>query len=270
VDAHTFDRLIQRLAGARSRRSLVGGSLGAAVLMALRWGQEAGAKKRAVTAEDKLGIGARCDPSNKEHGKKHGCRKCRTGYSVKTTNGKGKTIRKCACKPVGEPSSRDKQWQCCSGVSDGSRCISPAGGAVCPPTCPICQTCTAATGQCQVDTTQNGRAGTACPTPNACCTGTCCTGQGEAQGVRACNAAGRCATCDEVCPDTCLYCFNLADGGTVCGNGSSNPCVPCSSADDCTDPDFPYCVESFTIRAFNERRVQCDIGTACTGITRCT
>ena len=292
MDHDRFDALTRSLSSGASRRRLLS-SLTGGLVAGLAIGQaesvESLARKKlrgegkqtGAKAEDQLSIGSRCDPPKHKHGKRHGCNDCRTGFSVAYTNAKGKTVRKCACKPVGQPSTSNEAWQCCSGLSDGRQCVSPPGppgpsGAagppgpppVCPAVCPVCQTCNPATSRCEVDTTRNNQAGTACPAPNVCCTGTCCNG--VPHGVRACNAAGGCGTCAEVCPENCLYCFNLADGGTVCGSGSINPCVPCSSAADCTDPAFPYCVESFTIRADNERRVQCDIGTACTAIVPCT
>jgi hypothetical protein len=202
--------MIRRLAGARSRRSLVGGSLASAVLMALGWGQEAGAKKRTVRAADKLGIGARCDPPNKDHGKKHGCGKCRTGYSVQTTNGKGKTIRKCACKPVGEPSSRDKQWQCCSGLSDGSRCVnsSTAAPLSCGAGCPVCFRCNQATNQCEVN---SAAVGLICGDGQTCqANGACVCSEASCGPCRTCEANGTCQVCEPfapcnagVCADSC-------------------------------------------------------------------
>ncbi len=253
MDPRTFDRMIQRLSSTRSRRSLVGGSLGSAVLIALGWGQEAGGKKRTVKAEDKLGIGARCDPSNNEHGKRHGCRTCRTEYSVKTTNGKGKTIRKCACKPVGKPSSRDKQWQCCSGLSDGSHCVNAAGATVpvCPAVCPVCQTCHPAAGVCAVDASENGEAGTGCAPPKVCCGGTCCDSP-----IRECTDAGACKTCAQKCPG-CARCFHLIEGNTVCsGSDSGTTTGTCQSSDECPDT-HPNCVLTFTDAGGNTTQDAC-------------
>ena len=85
VDPRTFDGMIQRLSQTLSRRSLVGGSLGAAVLGAVGLGEKSQARKKGranarkkgasnakVKSEDKLNIGERCDPPKTRHGKKHG------------------------------------------------------------------------------------------------------------------------------------------------------------------------------------------------------
>jgi hypothetical protein len=143
VDPQTFDGLIQRLAQTGSRRSL----LGVSVLAALGLGEEILAKKtpkgrdagkkkgraqskkkggsNRATAEGQLGEGARCDPAKNRHGENHGCKDCRTGFSVAYTNAKGQTVRKCACAPAGQGRTTNEAWQCCSGQSDGSQCIDP-------------------------------------------------------------------------------------------------------------------------------------------------
>jgi hypothetical protein len=231
MDSGRFDTLAKTLAQVGTRRSLMAGSLAAAALAALGLGEAAVARKRRghaeakqqdrptdrVTTEDKLGIGARCDPANREHGKKHGCRKCRTQYSVKTKNGKGKTIRKCACKPVGEPSSRDKQWQCCSGQSDGSRCVNAAAAQ---------ETCQAV--------------GTTCAADAQCCNGICNAGgsrtgrlAGIADTCAACKT-GR-ASCNPAAPqDECCRgggdfrrCTDApGPGGFECSSANGEQCVP--------------------------------------------
>ena len=230
MDSEQFDRVAKTLAQAGTRRSLMGGSLGAAVLAALGLGEAALARKQRghaeakqkdraterVTAEDKLGIGARCDPANHEHGKKHGCRKCRTAYSVKTKNGKGKTIRKCACKPVGEPSSRDKQWQCCSGQSDGSRCVNAAA---------VHETCRAVTAPCTADA--------------QCCNGIC-----NAGGSKTGPLAGIADTC-AVCKTGRASCNPAAPEDECCrGGGDFRSCrdVPGPGGFECSSANGEQCV----------------------------
>jgi len=201
-----------------SRRSVVGASLATGVLGMAGVGVEALAKQGNVTADGQLGIGARCNPPKIKHGKKHGCNKCRTDFSVAYTNAKGQTVRKCACKPVGQPATSNQAFQCCSGVSDGNQCISPTGGA----------------GQCV-------GVGTGCTTDAQCCNGICNVG-GSTTGPLAGSAntcvvckAGR-ATCSPVPQNPCCVDQNQnmarlcldAPGptGTVCTSITGEQCDP--------------------------------------------
>lgn len=155
MDPRKFDGLVQRLSGALSRRSLVGGSLGASVLAAVGLGHVEVLAKKRVRAEVCIPSGKKC-PSKKPRGKKKkklGCDQCCEGFVVTTTNNKGKRVRKCACKPAGQGATTNEAWQCCSGLSDGSRCVDAA---------PSSQQCLAVGGTCTTD--------------EQCCSALCNTG----------------------------------------------------------------------------------------------
>jgi uncharacterized protein YjbI with pentapeptide repeats len=62
---------------------------------------------------------------------------------------------------------------------------------------------------------------------------------------------GVCARCDAVC--ACGSCLTLADGSTICDEGTFGECTdPCSTAADCKNPNLPACVVSLTERLTNE------------------
>ena len=258
--AAVTDALTPHPGGRLARRRGAGGD---------RLSDDALAKKKGrsnnVRAEDKLGIGERCDPPKDRHGERHNCNDCRTGFSVAYQNTKGKTVRKCACKPAGQGASTNEAWQCCSGQSDGSQCIDPPGttaavspppspppppgppgpaGAAAPPppvwpaVCPVCQTCNPGISVCGVDPSENGQPGTGCAAPKVCCGGTCCDNP-----VRACTDAGTCATCADVCAPECFFCYHLAEGRTVCGDGGGTGCTECSSSAQ-SPGTHPHCVLS--------------------------
>src|SRR5688572_3354780 len=63
VDPQTFDRMIQRLAQTRSRRSLMGGSLGAALLATI--GISTNSRARTARTEKCLPANTRCGYSKK-------------------------------------------------------------------------------------------------------------------------------------------------------------------------------------------------------------
>jgi hypothetical protein len=135
---------------------------------------------------------------------------------------------------------------CVGGACQGGRCVSssPPPPVVCPPTCPVCQTCNASTGGCEVRPDGNGQPGQNCQAPRVCCSGTCC------DAIHACNSGGACASCAEVCGPTCTECLTLADGGTLCSTGSG-----CSPGDFCTSSAGcaagRVCATSYTLRATN-------------------
>jgi len=83
---------------------------------------------------------------------------------------------------------------------------------MCPPVCPVCQTCDVTTGVCEASPSGNGLAGQDCGAPRVCCSGTCC------DPIHACN--GLAGFCSQHCTTTA----------------------------DCTDGQ---CITSFTERATN-------------------
>jgi hypothetical protein len=116
--------MIQRWSGALSRRSLVGGSLGASVLAAVGLGAETSARseKNRVGAQACIASGKKC-PSKKPRGKKKkklGCNQCCEGRSVTVTNSKGKQVQKCGCHQMGTACTTETE--CCSNVCANGFC----------------------------------------------------------------------------------------------------------------------------------------------------
>ena len=246
MDPSTFDGVVQRLSGPLSRRSV----MGAALLAALGLGEDAAAKKHRghtdakkkghstkAKAEGQLGNGARCDPPKNKHGKKHGCNECRTGFSVAYTNGDGQTVRKCACKPVGVGASSNQAWQCCSGLSDGSACVSPPVTATTQPgACAsgqqLCQgRCIPSSACCTDGDCAGGRlclSATCQCRPNfrecqgACIPGSECCGDGECTGGMTCQAGTcRCPSGQHECGGNCI------PNGTCCNDADCNAGSEC-------------------------------------------
>ncbi len=215
VDPRTFDRIIRRLSGALSRRSLVGGSLGAAVLTAVGLGDNALAKKTdrgQVNTENCIPTGKTCPRRGRrgdDRRERRTCEDCCQGTFVivgrKGGKKKGKTVKKCSCIPFGENCKGDAS-NCCTGVcGDG-----------------VCQQsgCTNLTGACTTDaeccSTVCNAAGFG-PTGDTCTT--CRTG-----GADCADSAGEDTCCGE---RTCT-----ASGNTECCSlvGES-----CASGGDCCD-----------------------------------
>src|SRR4051794_31321646 len=241
VDPHAFDGLVRRLSGALSRRTLVGGSLGAAMLAAVGLSDAALAKghrkrsagKRArsegghqsVHAEACVPSGKQC-PAKRQRGKnakKLGCEKCCQGAFETFTNSKGKQVKKCTCKAAGSScSSADGGgFQCCSGVCENGACVQTA----CTNNLNFCNTnadccsrfcadfvCEPA-GSCQV-------LNSTCTADGQCCSGFC--GDGTCLQAGSCVAlAGACTGDAECCSgfcgaDTCQTPGSCTDTGDAC------------------------------------------------------
>jgi hypothetical protein len=238
VDPQSFDRMIQHLSQARSRRSLMGGSLGAGVLATVGLGDEAQARTvstdGAARAEACIPSGKMC-PSRKprgKHGKTLSCNDCCEDFSVPYRTRKGKQVRRCACKPVGQPATTPQQWQCCSGVSDGAVCAgtAPVTGQPPPPTPPTCTD--GIRNGSETDTDCGGGTCPRCRTFERCATRDDCTGALCTDGTcRACATAPECGT------DARGGCFCDRPEGSatrVCTTGprSAGPftdCAPCAA-----------------------------------------
>jgi hypothetical protein len=118
VDPGTFDGLIRRLSRSLSRRSLVGGSLGASLLTAVGLGDATLAEKAKTE---------RCVPPGRRCGTKKNdppCRQCCHRYHILV----GKRKKKCACRPAGTDCSNASQ--CCTGICDNGTCRSAPCRAV--------------------------------------------------------------------------------------------------------------------------------------------
>jgi hypothetical protein len=230
MDPRTFDQMIQRLSQMRSRRSLVGSSLGAALLGVVGLG-DAGLAKKSVRTERCLAVGERC-PKTIKHGQKkikHTCEKrCCTRFSVVSADGK----RRCACRQGGQPCTASTARQCCSGECQGTQCApvtTVVTGQPAPPTC--------------TDRIWNGT-----ETDTDCGGGTCprcryfqrCTSRDDCEGAYCSN--GTCAECGGPNSLSCgpgCFCTPPATGGLrVCVNGN-----PIAETDDtCTCPPGSICV----------------------------
>lgn len=196
MDPRTFDGMIRQLSRALSRRSLVGGSLGAAVLAAAGLSDDAQAKKKGK-AEACLPPGQRCGTKKKDEP----CRKCCQGYHVVTPSGK----KKCACRPDGVDCTNPSQ--CCTGTCPNGRC----GAAPCLPAGAGCTS----PSQCCVGICQNGRCGApTCNSVNAIC------------GINSDCCSGICGCIEDFLPISICTCRNATCGG---------PEAECLSNADCCE-----------------------------------
>jgi hypothetical protein len=199
VDSQTFDRMIGQLARVLSRRSLVGGSLGAAVLSAVGLGEPAGAKK--VTAEACIPTGKKC-PAKKPRGDKKslGCDRCCQDFVTTIRTKKGKRVKKCACTPNGVACGRSAQ--CCSGFCSGGICSSPSPAvAACDPHSGL---------NCVPRGEECSRGGTPC-----CCQDECLTGD-SARGTCAAPCRAGTQRCNEGCLPFCQLGEPHAGGCAQC------------------------------------------------------
>lgn len=118
MDDQRFDELAKDWATRVSRRSVVKGGLGGALVAALSSLPivSASAQDAPVTALGCAQNGVKCRPSLRLGTKhQHPCRKCCSRYSVKVRKG-----RRCACRPGGM--SCNYGHKCCSGVCTSRTC----------------------------------------------------------------------------------------------------------------------------------------------------
>ena len=139
MDPHQFDGMILKLSGALSRRSLVGGSLAAALLGVVGLDDDGLAKKRGrgdgrLQVEACISTGKKC-PAKKPRGKKGKQLSCNDCCQRRTTtNANGKTI--CYCAQTGTACTQTRE--CCDGTCTGGVCRSGAGpGAAAAPAGPV-------------------------------------------------------------------------------------------------------------------------------------
>jgi hypothetical protein len=124
MDPRTFDGMIQKLSASLSRRKVVGGSVGAAVLTAVGLSDETSAKRKQneVQAEGCIPTGKKC-PAKKPRGKKRkklGCNQCCQRTVVKGADGKNR----CGCRPDGADCGNEGRANCCSGAcSAAGKCV---------------------------------------------------------------------------------------------------------------------------------------------------
>jgi hypothetical protein len=224
VDPRAFDGLVRQVSRVLSRRSLIGGSLGAGVLAAVGLADDAQARKKAQ-AEDCLHSGQRCGTEKNDEP----CRKCCQRYHIVNRHG----TRKCACRPDGIECSNPSQ--CCTGVCDSGRCgaaslvpPSPPGppgppGPPAPPAPPVPPT------PCQP-------AGTGCTSPSQCCTGICEVGLCRPAPCRAVNT--NCAVSLDCCSGVC-GCTEIFPGASTCTCRNAT----CAQPDGACNVDADCCIE---------------------------
>jgi hypothetical protein len=117
MDPHSFERMIRRLSPVLSRRSLVGGSLGAAALATVGLGADTSARR--VSSEECLPANRRCGYTKKRNDgtrERIKCSKCCQGYFQVNARGR----KKCSCRP--NTVGCNTGSQCCSGFCGDNVC----------------------------------------------------------------------------------------------------------------------------------------------------
>ena len=234
MDPRRFDAMIQRLAQRRSRRSLVGGSLGASVLAAVGLDGDIVAKKNDVNAEACIPTGKKC-PAKRPRGKKGeklGCKQCCQRFSIRGRKGK----RRCSCKPGGRPCTADRASDCCTGTCQDGFCASVSTGPQCTANGTGCasdaECCSQFCGDnvCRASIcTEQGARCTGQPEPPPCCSGVCNARGSDINGTA--NECAQCRTGGAFCqrqPDSCCAgrtCLVTADRD-VCCSLPDETCTP--------------------------------------------
>jgi hypothetical protein len=170
VDPRTFDGLSRQVSRSLSRRSLVGGSLGASLLAAVGLGDAALAEK--IKTEKCVPAGQRCGTKKNDPP----CKKCCHRYHIDVSKRK----RKCACRPAGIECTNPTQ--CCTSICENGTCRSAPCRAVnircdintdccsgvcgCDEIIPGAPTCTCRNATC-------GQPGATCLVDADCCTEFC-------------------------------------------------------------------------------------------------
>jgi hypothetical protein len=138
---------------------------------------------------------------------------------------------------------------CANGLGNPGTCETGNTNQACGRPGAACQTCTGQeqcqSGRCVCIPTTCAQQGRTCGTAPDGCGGTLSCGTcGDA--TPSCTRAGVCASCPTACPGG-ESCLNLANGNTACcDNFPVNCAAGCSSNDNCTDPNNPLCLVSFT------------------------
>lgn len=209
MDPTRFDGMIQNLSRSLSRRSLAGGSLGAAVLATIGVSEETFARKKDrgqdkssdVTAEACIATGKKCSSKkprgragpNTKRPKKLSCKQCCQRRVIKSKTGKNL----CYCAVTGTACTETRE--CCDGVCESSVCVA---GDVDPT--PVPATCEVVTGVAMGGADANG---------------TACTG-GDAESCASGYCTGTSNACQE-CPTPCL----VAGVEVCCGRGGVAACL---------------------------------------------
>lgn len=165
MDPIRFDGMIRRLSGDHSRRTLMGGTLGVAVLTAV------GLKQ--VSAADDVSM-ENCTPEGKRCGsgkRRRPCKKCCTKNVIRDQKGR----KRCSCVRLGNGCSNDSQ--CCEGICDSGTCqVSP----LCIPlTLPCAAGDTCCAGECLAGICELQACiplTEACVPGDVCCAGSCIVG----------------------------------------------------------------------------------------------
>jgi hypothetical protein len=206
VDPRTFDGLSRQVSRGLSRRSVVGGSLGASLLAAVGLGDAALANK--VKMEQCVPAGQRCGTRKNDPP----CRRCCHRYHIDVSGRK----KRCACRPAGIECSNSTQ--CCNSNCENGTCRSASCQAV-NVGCAVDTDC--CTGICENGTCRSARCrdvGIRCAFNTDCCTGTCTCSFATDCTCRVPGACGQlgdiCAGDDDCCSDVCEDFF---EAGLRCG-----------------------------------------------------
>lgn len=240
MDPTRFDGMIQSLSRSLTRRSLAGGTLGAAVLATIGLSDETFARKKDrgsdkptdVTAEACIATGKKCSSKkprgragpNTKKPKRLSCRQCCQRRVIKSNSGKNL----CYCATSGTACTETRE--CCDGVCDSNVCVPTDPN---PP--PVPGICVEVTGVAMDPAGQaNGSACTAGSAEN-CASGYCTGGNNACQacptpcsvdGVDVCCGRGDVATCRDANGNAsavgqCTQC--CVSSGTVAPDGCTGP-----------------------------------------------
>ncbi|MFN8593179.1 MAG: pentapeptide repeat-containing protein [Thermomicrobiales bacterium] len=183
------------------------------------------------------------------------------------------TANTCVCGATGAPCSGATPT--CCGAAPGGTCVDLESDenncGACGKTCGAGQSC--CNGSCTATTTCQALGRTCGTAPDGACGTLHC---GVCSGSTPSCSNGACATCAATCPGAgCVFCFNLAEGDTVCGRASDVECrLSCTSNADCP-VESPYCLASFgnritgTTSPITAICTTVSIAAACTAITPC-
>ena len=211
MDPRTFDGLSRQVSRGLSRRSVVGGSLGASLLAAVGLGDAALANK--VKTEQCVPAGQRCGTRKNDPP----CRRCCHRYHIDVSGRK----KRCACRPAGIECSNSTQ--CCNSNCENGTCRSAScrtvnvGCAVGTDCCSgICENGTCRSAPCRANSIR-------CEINSDCCSGICgcielfpgasictCRNVTCAPPDGGCSVDADCCTeqcsttLDEISPGTCL------------------------------------------------------------------
>ena len=242
-DTTRFDDLARVIGSSTSRRTTLRTAFAALLLAGGVDATEAAKQRRDdIGAEACIPTGKRC-PAKKPRGKKKQqltCKDCCQGIVVRTTNRKGKWVKKCTCRSAGVACNGATAAECCGGAAScqGGVCGGPAGavtcrgfGAACGADAPCCAGYVCADGSCR--TPGSCRILTsACTANEQCCSGFCGDGICRPAGsclivTTTCTADTEC--CSGFCRDDACRATNCQELATQCSDDAQCCSQVCTS-----------------------------------------